>query len=518
LKDNGDAVVWSARADYVVMRLSSLMEDEQKTEILMAAQQKKFSELEARLSKEDEWTESSRTYSRDPMWDGYRKDLAELEMKREALRAGELGEKNPEFKSVEAQITRIKSEMSSVAHDIISAKTESLNPMYQWLVDEMIDTQLSMISYEARLEIIDNMIERLSKEKDQIFSEMTESRFQLDKMRREANHAMNLYEILLGKKLDAEVLANESKIDNSSSMKGGIEIVDTAQPGVRPVSPRVKFIGFIAGLVGLAVGLAMAFLAEYFESTYQSAEEARADLDVPILGMLPSVKDQQPGTYSLPVLESPMSAEAESFRTLVTNIQFSSPGKPHQALLVTSGSAGEGKSFTAANLAAAMAQTKDRVILIDCDMRKGNQHEIFGVDNQIGLANLLVETADLEAVIKDTDIPNLKLITCGSKPPNPVELLRSQRMSEILNELRVSCDVFLCDSPPVLPVTDALILASKLDGVLFVSDLNHTPREVIRQAREQLSRLDVPLLGLVCNKAFSVKYDSYYRSPASKEG
>jgi capsular exopolysaccharide synthesis family protein len=158
-----------------------------------------------------------------------------------------------------------------------------------------------------------------------------------------------------------------------------------------------------------------------------------------------------------------------------------------------------------------MAQTKERVILVDCDMRKAIQHNIFGLDNQAGLANLIVGNADLESVIQDTGIPNLKLVSCGPTPPNPIELLKSQRMEEILSELRAACDVLLCDSPPILPVTDSLILASKLDGVLFVADLDHTPRDVIRQAQEQLSKLSVPLLGLICNKVGTAKYSPYYR-------
>ena len=194
--------------------------------------------------------------------------------------------------------------------------------------------------------------------------------------------------------------------------------------------------------------------------------------------------------------------------------------------MLTSSAAGEGKSFAAANLAVAMAQARaglgsgpaGQVILLDCDMRKAVQHKLFDVDNQTGLTNVLVGNADLKSVIQDTSIPNLKLITCGPTPPNPVELLKSQRLDEILGELKEAYGMLICDSPPVLPVADALILASKLDGVLFLADLGHTPREVIQQAKEQLSKLDIPLLGLVCNRVGTAKYNSYYhhKSPVGK--
>jgi capsular exopolysaccharide synthesis family protein len=281
----------------------------------------------------------------------------------------------------------------------------------------------------------------------------------------------------------------------------------------------------------------MAFLAEYFENTYQSPEEVKEDLDVPILGVIPEVKsrgqkedkDEPAGSPAvparrsmpLPVLEWPISAEAESFRTLATNIEFSSPEEAIGALVITSSSAGEGKSFAVANLAVAMAQSKgteyrattDQVVIVDCDMRKGVQHEIFGVSNGIGLTNLLVGKADLGSVLQDTDIPNLRLISCGPTPPNPVELLKSQRMDEMLMELKSACGVFICDSPPVLPVADALVLASKLGGVLLVADLNRTPREMIRRSNEQFTSLGVPLIGLICNRMGAAKYDSYHHAP-----
>jgi succinoglycan biosynthesis transport protein ExoP len=530
LRDSGDALVWSARADYVLTRLSSSIELKENSETLLAAQQRKLDELKVRLNEEPEWTEYSKTFSRDTLWDRYRTDLAELKKEHAAVRA-EFGERSPNVKSLEAQISEIRDGMKNMAQEVMSAKTESRSPTYQMLLNQVIDTELNLIAYEAQLEIAENMVSKLNDEKEQIFSEMPESKFQLDKMLREVDYRMDTYKILQEKKLEAEIWASENSDDNSGRVRGGIEIVDMAQPGSRPVSPRVKFIGAIAGLVGLAVGLAMAFLAEYFENTYQSPEEVKEDLDVPILGMIPEAtgkgrrrEEEREGRFLLPVLESPMSVEAESFRTLVTNIEFSSPETPHEALLITSSGAGEGKSFAAANLAVAMAQTGEQVILMDCDMRRGIQHRIFGVGMDAGklvqvpgLTNLLVGNAPLELVLQDTDIPNLKLIGCGTAAPNPMELLKSQRMGKILSELREACDVLLCDSPPVLPVGYALILASKLDGVLLIADLNRMPREVIRQAREQLSKLDVPLLGLVCNRVGAVKYDSYYHRSDARE-
>lgn len=518
LKNDGGPLVWEARSKHIMTRLENSMKLRDDSKMLMAAEQKRLNELEAKLAEEPEWVENSRTFKRDVLWDIYRVELVNLEKKLVALT--DAGEENPEVKSLKAQIRNNREETKKVALEATSpsGKTESRNLTYQALLNQRIESELSLIANRVELKFAEGMLVDLENEIDEMFSKIPEKQFQLDKMNREARYKVGIYKALLDKKIEVEIWADENSGASLSGMKGGIEFVDTAQPGSRPVSPRTKFIGAMAGLVGLIVGLAMAFLAEYFENTYQSPDEAQEALDIPVLGIIPSMKERQADGVTLPVLESPASAEAESFSTLVTNIEFSSPETPYKALLITSGSAGEGKSFVVANLAVAMAQARTglgtsaagQVILIDCDMRKPIQHKIFGVENQIGLSNLLVGNAELRSVIQDTGVPNLKLITCGPTPPNPVELLKSQRMSEILDELRDTYGMLLCDSPPVLPVADSLVLASKLDGVLLLADLGHTPREAISQAKEQISKLDVPLLGLICNKVGTAKYSSYY--------
>jgi capsular exopolysaccharide synthesis family protein len=524
LESDGGPLVWSAESKHLMERLSSLIELREQSQTLIAAEQRKLNDLTARLEEEPEWVEHSKTFTRDHLWDKYRVDLAELRKELAAARTTS-GQKNPKVEALEAQISEIEKDMKDIGQEATSpsGRTESRSSTYQALLNQKIQAELDLIAHKAQLEMVDDMLNELSGEVELMLSEMPGKQFQLDKMNREVEYKVELYKSLLEKKLEAEIWASENSDDNSGEVRGGIEIVDTAQPGGRPVSPRIKFIGAIAALVGLVVGLGMAFLAEYFENTYQSTDEAKVDLDTLVLGTIPSIKIRHPGEFILPALDSATSAEAESFRTLVTNIEFSSSGKPYEGLLVTSSAAGEGKSFVAANLAVTMAHIRSdlgsapegQVILVDCDMRKAVQHKIFDVENQSGLANLLVGNADLRSVMQDTDVSNLKLITCGPAPPNPIELLRSQRAGKVLKELKEACGVLICDSPPILPVADALILATKLDGVLLVTDLDRTPREMIKQAREQLSKLDVPLLGLICNRVGTAKYGSYYHHKSS---
>lgn len=519
LRDGGNPLIWSVQSNHLMERLSDLIKLRERNKILITAEKKKFDELKIRLADEPEWVESSRTFTRDVLLDKYRTELVDLRKELAAISISSK-ENNPKVKSLNASINEIEKAMRNMAQEAVSpsSKTESRNPTYQTIMSQVIESELNLIAYRAQREVTEEVISKLDDEMQQIFSEMPEKQFQLDKMSREVEYKIEAYKSLLNKKIEAELWASESSDDTYGNMKGGIEIIDTARPMGTPVSPRTKFIGAIGVLVGLVVGLGLAFLAEYFENTYQSPEEARDDLGIPLLGTIPFIKGQQTGGAMLPVVESTKSVEAESFRTLLANIEFSSPEKPYESLLVTSSGAGEGKSLAAANLAAALAQARSgsedasarQVVLVDCDMRKAVQHKIFGADNQVGLTNLLVGSAELESVIQDTNIPNLSLITCGPTPSNPVELLKSQRIGEILANLKESFELVLCDSPPVLPVADALILASRVDGVVFLADLSRTPREVLRQAKDQLSKLDVPLLGLICNRMGTAKYSSYY--------
>lgn len=266
LKNSGDDLVWSAHADYVMARLSNLVKLKEETEALLTAEQKRLHELKVRLEEEPEWVEYSRTFSRDPLLDMDRADLSKFQRELIAARA-ELGEKHPNVESLEARISTIKEEMKNIAQEVMSAKVESRSPTYQTLLNQMIEAELNLIAYEAQRKGAEEAFSKMSAEAEQIFSDMPENKFRLDKMRREVDYKVNIYKALLERKLEAEIWASENSDNNASRVKGGIEIVDMAQPGSHPVSPRIKFVGAIATLVGLVVGLAMAFLVEYFENT-----------------------------------------------------------------------------------------------------------------------------------------------------------------------------------------------------------------------------------------------------------
>lgn len=217
------------------------------------------------------------------------------------------------------------------------------------------------------------------------------------------------------------------------------------------------------------------------------------------------IQNEPNGRSKLITLSNPRSPVAEAYRQLRTNILFASPDRPLKTLLVTSTHPEEGKSTILANLATTFAQTGRRVILVDCDLRRPSLHRIFGVRSGAGLTSAILDPGVKEFPYQDSGVPNLRLLCSGPLPPNPSELLGSRRMAEVIEQLKAEADYVLFDSPPVVVVTDAAILASKVDGVMLVIHAGRTRRELAKRAKALLDKVNANLLGVVLN---NVKYDA----------
>jgi len=215
---------------------------------------------------------------------------------------------------------------------------------------------------------------------------------------------------------------------------------------------------------------------------------------------------------SLVTISNPRSPISEAYRTLRTNLEFSSLDKPLKTMVVTSPGPEEGKSTTLANLAVTLAQAEKRVILVDCDLRRPSQHKIFEVGNGVGLTTMVVDEEAFEnPPLQETPVPNLKLLPSGPLPPNPSELLGSRRMEEIIATLRGKADLVLFDAPPIIAVTDAAVLASKVDGVLLVISAGTTKRDHAQRAKALLEKVNARLVGAVLNNVrMDITLHRYY--------
>lgn len=217
-----------------------------------------------------------------------------------------------------------------------------------------------------------------------------------------------------------------------------------------------------------------------------------------------------PGAVTqLVALRDPRSPAAEAYRALRTNIQFSSLDKQLRTILATSTSPDEGKSTTIANLAITMAQSEQRVILVDCDLRRPSLHTMFGLPNDEGLTSLILQEGGRIPVQK-TEVPGLVVLTSGPLPPRPADILGSKRMEAVIEQLRNHADIVLFDTPPVNAVTDAAVLATKVDGVLLVFRAGATKRDRAREARRLLDKVNANIVGVVLTDVKGEDSYSYY--------
>ncbi len=197
---------------------------------------------------------------------------------------------------------------------------------------------------------------------------------------------------------------------------------------------------------------------------------------------------------------NPRSPISEAYRTLRTNLDFSSLDHPIRSMVVTSAAPEEGKSTTLANLAVAIAQAGKKVVVVDCDLRRPSLHQIFDVRGTVGFTDVMRDDALLASPpLQDTCVPNLYLLTSGALPPNPAELLGSRRMSEVIAALQQQADMILFDAPPVIAVTDGVVLASKVDAVLLVVSAGRTKRDHAKKAKALLDKVNARLIGTVLN-------------------
>ncbi|HEX6383344.1 MAG TPA: polysaccharide biosynthesis tyrosine autokinase [Anaerolineae bacterium] len=276
--------------------------------------------------------------------------------------------------------------------------------------------------------------------------------------------------------------------------------VERAQPARTPIRPRIMTNTILAAAAGAMIAFGVAFSIENLDNTIRTPEEVLQAVNLATLGAIAFIKGTDPSSR-LVTASSPRDPISEAYRVLRTNLSFSASGDALGTILLTSPTAGEGKSTTVANLAVVLAQADQRVIVVDADLRRPVQHEIFKVSNKEGLTTALTDDkVTVSDHLQKTRIPGLAILTSGPIPSNPAELLGSPRMVEVLTALREEADVIVLDCPPTLTVADASILASRVDGCLLVVEINKTRRATLVQTVERLQKAQATLFGAVMNQ------------------
>ena len=310
---------------------------------------------------------------------------------------------------------------------------------------------------------------------------------------------------------------SQLELSQDLTQLGGVEVLDAAQEPSTPVSPKVVMNVVIGGLIGLLAGIVLAFAIDRLDDSVRSKETAEQLTGLPTLGLVPRVAGES-SPLDLAGIEDPSSAASEAYRLLRTSVRFLGLDTPMRTLLVTSADASEGKTVTAANLAVALAQGGEQVLLVGADLRRPRVHELFGAPQSPGLTSVLLGEATPESTAYAIqEVPNLHLMPAGHTPPNPAELLDSSRTYELFESLATRYDRVVVDSPPVLPVTDAQVLSRVAGAVLLVVAHGETSRRGLTRAIELLGQVDAPLVGTVINLVpakegygrRAYRYDSY---------
>ncbi len=462
----------------------------------------------------------SETTARNPSHSKLQDSLNQSEIDRAEL-LGKYDETHPEVTAIDGKIRETTARLAKEEKEIKST-TSSYNPLHQALTEKINETQATITSLKQQQANVAAQIEKHHAK----LGNWSLEQLQFYRLKRD----VEIY--------NAQIIALQTKMREaeifSQARSESIKVLDKARAPEEPLKPRLKLNLVLGAFVGMLLGMTFAVAKNYFKDTYLRLEEAVRQLDAlpespSFLGVLPSIKKRSSYRLRLMVHDAPNSRTAEAFRVLQAKLPFLNPGAPVKTILVTSATRGEGKSTISSNLAVALAQRGNRVLLIDADMRRPSQHNTFpreqllqgesaaGTDaselpaprvdpRKPGLSEALIHLNSengydvLHATVKQTGIPNLYLVPSGTVPPNPIELLNSEMMTEWLELAKSEYDIIVIDSPPVRAVADPMILANIVDAIVYVFDITKTRRfDVLTGIRHLTEAFPTKGIGVLCN-------------------
>jgi succinoglycan biosynthesis transport protein ExoP len=460
----------------------------------------------------------------------------------EVVKAGRISELPAAFS--DPKITTLQTKLEE-----LRARLEQLNLKYGQEHPQIVEAKLQIKNAEAQLDASRRALEEklkgeyelavrdeasLKQSLDRAKGEavkQNQDAIQFNILKTEVDTAKSMYTDFLNK-------TNQAKVE-VAQQHNNMRLIQPARTPGGPVGPgrfRTIVIGLFLSLIG---GVGLAYFLEYLDNTIKTVEDVGRYVQLPALGVIPAMasasmrrlngnkrrsrnlivgreSSRHPGEFppasdSLTVFDNRSSA-AEAYRVVRTSMLLSAAGNPPKTILVTSGQAGEGKTTTVVNTAISLAQLGSSVLIIDCDLRRPATHKIFGVNGERGLSSYLSSDIKIDGLIQKLQIPNLSLIPCGPIPPNPAELISSTRMKEMLKLVAGRYDHILLDSPPLINVTDPVILSTLVDGVIMVVHGGKSPRTIAQRARQELLGVGAKIFGVVLNNIDMTRegYDEYY--------
>ncbi len=414
----------------------------------------------------------------------------------------------------EMRIKGIKEKIKTEIERIVKSGGTALNPMAisEFLFSNILELEAQRRFLDAKTSALLEIVDKY----DRMMNGLPEKSLKLARLQREQLVANNIF-VMLRNKYEENRIAEASRI-------GSVRIVDNAIQPKEPIKPKKKMNLILGVLLGLGLGIGLTFAREYFDNSLKTIEDLE-HMGFPVLGSIPFIKAEENGHKKENIIRmrsrlithlKPKSPVSESYRTLRTNLQFLNLDKPVKTLILTSAGPSEGKSTTVANVAITFAQMGSKILLVDTDLRKPIIHRFFGVSRDKGLTNLLTKKMKFEEVVINTEIKGLDILPSGPLPPNPSELLSSQAMTSFIDEMKRKYNMIFFDTPPVIAVTDATVLSSKVDGAVLIVKSGETDREALKRAYTQLENVKAKVFGSLLNGVhmddmFGSYYYYYYR-------
>jgi capsular exopolysaccharide synthesis family protein len=459
------------------------------------------------------------TNTNNPMIVALRGKIAELE----AQKVGQMVDEGWDEKSLQARdfnrrIVEMKSKLTNVTESLILSGWSEEDPFAasQEIFNKIVEQQVEVHAARSRADEYKKMVDRMSAS----LTNLPSQTLRYARLERELKLNENLY-LTMKKKYE------ESRI-TEAGQRGKVRILDPALVAGK-IKPDKKMNLLFGILLGMVFAFGYAFIREYLDNTVKAVEHLERK-GLTVLGIIPDmldktgksigkqIGDSKGGTdfrRRLITYEDPKSPVSESYRSLRTNITYASADKKIKSIIVSSPQPGEGKSTTVANLSIAFAQLRKRTLLIDADLRKPVQHNVFDQQRGPGLSEYLIgDVKDFNSIVHATRIENLYLVTAGGLPPNPSELLGSDRMSALVDRLESEWDMVLFDSPPIVAVTDSSMISAEIDALVLVVKAGSTDRSAVDRALDTVINVRSPLIGAILNgvnqETLAGKYSYYY--------
>jgi capsular exopolysaccharide synthesis family protein len=386
-----------------------------------------------------------------------------------------------DYSITSVNVTRVQSLIDELKHEINDR-----------VVGIMEGLEAQVASKKASLDAMTEAVDQ-AKEKDQEAAKKNQPYYDA---KRDLEQKFKMHELLYSK-LEAE------KLDLNLPQNSMVQITDWAEPGKAPVKPN-KTVNIVLGLVfGMVMGIGLAFFIEYLDTSVKTIDDVERMFQAPVLGVIP----QNIG-YLLE--EGTESKHAEAYRVLRTNLLFSRKDEKLNTIVIVSAGAGEGKSTTTINLATVFAQAGNRVLVVDSDLRRPTLHKLFKVANSSGLTNYLLKQNTLAELVQTTPVPNLDFMASGRLPNSSMGILGSAQMKEMISELKQRYDFIFFDSPPILGVSDASVLASEVDLVMQVIQYRRYPQPMTIRAKQMIEKVGGNFVGMVLNNINMAQDEGYY--------